>query len=286
MKAEKYCFILVVFAGILCVPVLGKVELLLPEDEPILIGQPNPTLAGIDKLYVWIVPHGFELNSHGLVFEELENLITDRLKEASITIAETDIDKMGPDDAKMLKVLKRRIELANVKNLKFKPARIPELRIGMDTLVLEHLKQAVFHIQISLARLVRLEKENRPVFKTDVWQSEPIMQAVSVESMPAAVTSAVLEQVEAFVHAYLAAKPPNKQPTDANNISIVPKEQAKPVTKSTPAKYEYVASKNSQVFHKPGCRWAENISENNLVGYDSREEAIKAGKRPCKWCKP
>lgn len=286
MKAENYCFIFVVFAGILCVPVFGEVELLLPEDEPILIGQPNPTLAGIDMLYVRIVPNGFEPNSHGLVLEELENLITDRLKEAGITIAVTDIDKIGPDGSKMMKVLNRRIDPDNVKNLKFRPAHVPDLRISMDALVLKRLKQAVFHIQISLARLVRLEKENRTVFKTDVWHSEPIMQAVSVESVPTEITSAVLEQVEAFIHAYLAANSPKKQPADVNNINSVPKEQAKPITKSTPAEYEYVASKNSQVFHKPGCRWAKNISENNLVGYDSRDEAIKAGKRPCKLCKP
>jgi hypothetical protein len=48
----------------------------------------------------------------------------------------------------------------------------------------------------------------------------------------------------------------------------------------------YVASKNSQVFHHPGCKAAAKISSNNLVRYGTREEAIRAGKRPCKECKP
>jgi len=59
-----------------------------------------------------------------------------------------------------------------------------------------------------------------------------------------------------------------------------------PAVEQIMAEYEYVASKNSNVFHKPDCRWAKKISSENLVGYNSREEAIKAGKRPCRWCKP
>jgi hypothetical protein len=104
--------------------------------------------------------------------------------------------------------------------------------------------------------------------------------------MPAAVTSAVLEQVEAFIHAYLAANPPNKRPSDVNDISIVPEEQVEPVVESTPAEYKYVASKNSKVFHKPDCIWAKRIKPENLVNYSSRDEAINAGKKPCKQCNP
>lgn len=286
MKIKKYCLILAALTGILCTAATGEVEPPFSIQDPLLLGQPNPALAEIDKLYVWIAPHGFEPNTYGLVLEELESLIIDRLKEAGITIVETDINKAGPDAAKILKVLKRRIEPANAKNLKFRPARIPELCVNMDMLVLKHLQQAIFHIQTSLARLVHLEKENQLAFKTEVWQSEPVMQAVAVESMPADVTNAVLEQVEAFIHAYIAANPPDKQPSDANDVSIVPREQVKPAAKSTPAEYKYVASKNSKVFHKPHCPSAKRIKPENLIGYSSRDEAINAGKRPCKWCKP
>ena len=48
----------------------------------------------------------------------------------------------------------------------------------------------------------------------------------------------------------------------------------------------YVASKRSQVFHRPGCKAAANISDKNLVHYNTREEAEKAGKRPCHECNP
>jgi phosphatidylserine/phosphatidylglycerophosphate/cardiolipin synthase-like enzyme len=48
----------------------------------------------------------------------------------------------------------------------------------------------------------------------------------------------------------------------------------------------YVASKNSAVFHKAGCKGATKISEKNLVKYATREEAIQAGKKPCAECNP
>jgi endonuclease/exonuclease/phosphatase family metal-dependent hydrolase len=48
----------------------------------------------------------------------------------------------------------------------------------------------------------------------------------------------------------------------------------------------YAASVNSEVFHKAGCKSAAKISAKNLVRFKTREEAIQAGKRPCKECKP
>ena len=48
----------------------------------------------------------------------------------------------------------------------------------------------------------------------------------------------------------------------------------------------YVASKNSGVFHKAGCESAAKISAKNLVHYITRDEAIRAGKKPCDECNP
>ncbi|MFA5182510.1 MAG: Ada metal-binding domain-containing protein [Syntrophales bacterium] len=49
---------------------------------------------------------------------------------------------------------------------------------------------------------------------------------------------------------------------------------------------EYWASKNSNKYHYPTCKWAQKINPNNLVKFNSPEEAIKAGNIPCKVCKP
>ena len=46
----------------------------------------------------------------------------------------------------------------------------------------------------------------------------------------------------------------------------------------------YVASSTASKFHKPGCRWAEKIDEAKKVTYESRDEAIADGKKPCSIC--
>ena len=48
----------------------------------------------------------------------------------------------------------------------------------------------------------------------------------------------------------------------------------------------YIASKNSQVFHRVGCVYVSKIKDVNRVRYNSREEAVKVGKRGCSKCKP
>ena len=49
---------------------------------------------------------------------------------------------------------------------------------------------------------------------------------------------------------------------------------------------EYWASAKAEKFHLPTCEWAEKISEDNKIIYQSREEAIEDGKIPCGACNP
>jgi len=264
MKTEKYYLILGVVTGILLT--CGLCDGQLPgrdEPEPVLIGRPNPTLAGIEKLHVFIVPPDSEPNKDGLVWRELEAKVINKLNEAGI--------KIMPGIA------------GNILN-------IDELRVYIDMLKFADSQQYVFRVQASVSREVRLARTSNFSLRADVWKTEPVMQAVSAENMPAKVTNVVLEQVEAFICAYLIANPPDKQPADARTTDTVSqtaqRQQARPAAKPLVAKYNYVASKNSKVFHKPECSSAKRILPKNLVGYNSRDEALKAGRRPCKQCKP
>jgi hypothetical protein len=157
-------------------------------------------------------------------------------------------------------------------------------------LKLQDSQQYVFHIQTSLAAKVYLPRGRPWSLKADVWKAQPTMRATSIRNMPGKVTGVVLEQVEAFINAYKVANPQGVQPTDAYDANSVlltaPGTHIKPVTKFPPAKYKYLASKNSKVFHRPLCSSAARISPKNLVGFSTRAEAIRAGKRPCKLCKP
>ena len=291
MKTKKDYLVLAVVTGILCIWVpaergpsaLGQIEPLLQHDEPFLIGRANPELAGIDKLHVAILPSGAEPSKDGLVWTELEAKVINKFNEAGIKLA--------------------RAIAGNILN-------VPELRVDIDILKLEDSQQYVFRVQTLLSRAVYLAKEHEItsssepelILKPDVWKKDSPMRAVSVENMPAIVTGVVLRQVEYFIEAYLAANttlrssslrstsPPGVQRTDVKMGDTVP-----PITPRNPlrlpgkqavAESKYAASKNSGVFHRPQCRWTKKISPKNLVDYSSRDEATKAGKRPCKQCKP
>jgi len=66
----------------------------------------------------------------------------------------------------------------------------------------------------------------------------------------------------------------------------------KPPTTSTPSQNQQttiervVASKESNVYHKPSCRYAEKIKSENKIWFDSPAEARAAGYRPCEVCNP
>jgi micrococcal nuclease len=51
-------------------------------------------------------------------------------------------------------------------------------------------------------------------------------------------------------------------------------------------KAAYVGNRRSKVFHRSDCKWAKEISPANRMEFGSREEAVKAGYRPCRVCRP
>jgi len=264
MKTKKYCLILAVFTGILCFPAVGQIEL----PRPIigdLVGQAHPTLTGIEKLYVDITARVAEPNRHGLIWKEIGAKVKHEIIEAGIKITN-----------------------ANEGRYAHRPLFVPQLRVDIDMIVLNDSQDCVFRTQTSLYRAVHLRKQQEllRLFKAEVWKTKPIMQAVPIENMPAKVTEVVLKQVDAFIEAWHAANSKVVQSIDSNQVSINQREPAKPPATVVATKYLYVASKNSEVFHKSDCRWAKRIAPKNLVRYKTREDAINDGKRPCKMCKP
>jgi hypothetical protein len=123
------------------------------------------------------------------------------------------------------------------------------------------------------------------LFNPTYWKQDPLTVAkAGLAKMKAAVNKALGGSYS------LAANPLGKQSSDAGasetDSLTATEKKTEPGAKSAVSGYKYVASKNSKDFHKPGCRWAKRIKPENLVGYSSKNEAIKAGKRPCKQCNP
>jgi hypothetical protein len=263
MKIKTYYLILAVTAGFFCAAASNPVEPPQSGGKPLLINPPHPAFAGIDELHVTVLRFGPTREKDRTFTKQIEADTEERLRNAGIELAAPTADNI---------------------------LTIPELRIYINTLSLEDSQQCVFHVRVALARAVCLKDEQTPVFKAAIWQTAPEMQAVSEQDTPEKVADLVAEQVDGFIDIFKTTNTSDAKPSEAgigrNASSSNPLEQADKNENSTAVEYRFVSSSNSNVFHKPGCRWAQNISKENLVIYKSREEAIKAGKRPCKTCNP
>lgn len=70
-------------------------------------------------------------------------------------------------------------------------------------------------------------------------------------------------------------------------VSVVVEPEPEPESKPEPEPtVTYVASKNSEVFHRSGCYYVDRIKPSNMIFFYSRESAINSGRRPCLSCKP
>jgi hypothetical protein len=256
MKTKRYYLIFGVITGILCAAASGQIE----QPQVDLIASPNPALAGIKELDVVITIRGTDPNKDGLDTKRLKTEVERRLEKAGISIF---VPKEG---------------------VTYALAIGSDLKVSIEMLGLGNSQQCVFRVQTSLSRAVHLNKQSNWLFKADVWTTEPVMQIEQPQNISAKVTKVVLAQVDAFIQAYHTANPPGVRSPDANYT--LPKELSQPSSPKPIVEYKYVASKNGDVFHTPNCRSAKRILPENMVGYSSREEAINAGKKPCKLCKP
>ncbi|MHC4154551.1 MAG: hypothetical protein ACYST6_06475 [Planctomycetota bacterium] len=254
MKSGAYFAVWLVCAGLLCGGASGEVTV--PHDgQPALIGKANPMLAGIEHVHVVIETPDAEPNKDGLMWRALEQKVKQKLSEAG---------------------------LLPKNSARAQPGLLPSLRIDVDMLKLAESGQYVFRAQTCLATKIQLSRQSRHYVQADIWKVPPTMQAVQIPQMPERVTDVVLEQVDGFIHCHLAANPEGVGPADANAVGTALTMDPRPAAGHHP----YAGSRRSKVFHKSDCRWVERIAPKNLVGYNSREEALRAGKKPCKRCKP
>ncbi len=244
---------------ILSNPALAQLE---KPDMP-LIAKANPALADIKELSVVISTPDSEPNKDGLVLSDLKTKVIIILHDAGFKVIRSPADHI---------------------------VATPELRINLGMLKLESCGQFVFSVQTSLARGVALPDSRQLHIGADVWKVTSGMQAVATERMPDEVGDIVRQQVKAFVIACSVAGPTDKQSADVPAKTSSPRKakanQTAESYEQSEAGAKFVASQNSQVFHRADCQFAQKISPQNLVTYATREEAIQAGKQPCKSCNP
>jgi hypothetical protein len=123
----------------------------------------------------------------------------------------------------------------------------------------------------------------------DVWKTRPVMKVASAKNIRTEITQKVMGQTDEFIYAHKAAVKDHPQAkssdvNDVNSVTAVKNPSQQPT--QTTAKFNYVASKNSKVFHNTNCSMVNRITPGNIIGYNTRDEAINTGKRPCKLCNP
>jgi len=248
VKAKYFAVLLI---NIMCFSATGQEKPARP-NEPNMI---NPALLGISNLHLKI---------QGSFFESEPNEVSQNRKVLKKKVSNK-FEKAG-------------IKIEQRIQKQFIP--VPEFTIHLDKIRIENCELRVLYVRSVLSRDVLLDSQSIIQFKPGVWESEPVIFLLS-KTKTENVTDAVLEQVKDFLKEYSRTKTKQVEGIKAGGLVTTG-------SKILMAKgqYKYVASKNSKVFHRPGCRWAERIKPENLVGYNGRAKAIKAGKRPCRVCKP
>lgn len=144
----------------------------------------------------------------------------------------------------------------------------------------------IYNLKIYFVQTVALERIPEAKIDAVTWELAWLAHG-SKSRLAGAVPANLKIMTDNFIRDYHLANPLSNEQSDinaGNNVSVTsPKGQ---IRSGVTAQYKYVSSKNSKIFHLPQCRSAKRIKPENLVGYNSREEVIQAGKRPCKVCKP
>ena len=263
MRARKCFAVLMLLAVGCCALAAEKPELVRHDYKLGLVARPDPALCGIDRFKIVLAPFGTDGGGDGVEFGQLEAKVRARVVEAGISVdtAAGNADPVGAG----------------------------ELRVYVDMLKVGDSGQFVFRVQLAVARSLHLTDQLR--IKPDVWKVSPEMRAAGGGGLSDEVTKVVMGQLEEFIRAYTAAKAETAKVAKAaaaneNKVGDTSSKQGTKAARVVPAEYRYVASKNGKVFHKTGCSSTARIKPQNLVGFKTRSEAIIAGKRACKRCKP
>ncbi len=228
--------------------------------EPDLLISANHILADVNELHLVLMTQETPGIERMIDVPTLKAQVVQRLRDAGIVLLERDTETTH------------------------------RLVVHLEGIEVPGSDKYVYRIQTAMSRLVTVPGLGNRRLQTEVWRVRPVMEAAAGPDAGKRIPAAVLVQVEAFVGAYQAARSVLNLTEDAAkdvpSAGASGRTQATPQNLSAAVSHPFLASRSSSVFHRPDCRWAQNISGNNLIGYQTREEAARSGKRPCKSCKP
>ena len=190
------------------------------------------------------------------------------------------------------KTVEKQIEEAGIKVMPKKLwSKVPgrcQLKVTIHVYKPSDFETFIYNLRLYFVQTVALERSPQTTVDATTWELTRLAHGPK-NKLAETVRENLETMVDSFIKDYRAANPqPGEQSAgaaggDTGTPANVP---SVPNSNSETTEQKYVASTSSSVFHKPDCRWAQNISPTNLVTYKSKDEAIKDGKKPCKSCKP
>ncbi len=227
-----------------------------PLESGFLISR-NEVLADIDQVCAVLVTHPSAPTESAVDYEQLQIQVVDKLKAEGI------------------------------EHVECQTGVTPRLHVHIEVVPLPDCGRSVYRVQTALSRIVTFTDHRELRVQADVWRVQPVMKAVADPNLNEAIAKAVLTQVEVFAGECRAAhRLQEAAAKDAPKSSPSGEEASNAAVTAEAANIGFVASRNSSVFHRADCPSAMRISESNRVTYATREDAIAAGKRPCKSCRP
>jgi hypothetical protein len=191
----------------------------------------------------------------------------------------TQIDREGVEEE-----ISRKLTESGLDILSGESAKAPELIVRVSVLQGQGAGPCIYHIQTSFARQVYL-RSPRASLKAEIWRLDAPIAIAEANTCDMTVRDAILRHLDVFIAEWKMA---NEKPQAAASPAVVTPVVARPQEQKPQRSedVEYVASKNSKVFHRSDCSSAKRISSENVIRFVTKEEAISSGRRPCKICKP
>ncbi|MHC4887963.1 MAG: hypothetical protein ACYTEO_00695 [Planctomycetota bacterium] len=233
---------------------------------------------------------GLTANSFAKLGHEQKSLIGIERIVVSVSCTEEAAKEAGLKKENLRKDAATQLKQAGIKIMPEKNKySLPYLRIRIKAYKLPRQETFIYNLEIHFLQTVALPRNPETKITATTWELTWLAHAHKARFVEG-IRGNLRIMVKEFIRDYRKANPKADKPaevSDANAVSLTTqKEPSKQPAKLAVAEHKYIASKNSKVFHKSDCRWVKRISAKNLVGYSSRDEAIEAGKRPCKTCKP
>ncbi len=200
-------------------------------------------------------------------------------------VKETDLKQQDIQDNIVKQLEQAGIKILPVQLWGTAPGRC-RLKVLIKVYKPSDLDTFIYNLKVYFVQTVSLERIPEAKIDAVTWELTWLAHG-SRNKLTEAVPKNLKIMTDNFIRDYHLANKLSGELSDVNNrnnVSVTSPEGQ--IRTDIAARYKYVSSKNSQVFHSPECRSAKRIKPENLVGYNSRDEAIQAGKRPCKVCKP